>query len=291
MVVAQDIAVVGQGSRVTRSKATMIERTRFGRVIALCAFSAAGCGGATESVVAPSRLHTLGASSAYAVAYDSRGRGAYVAVSGANSDSVGMKVCSEPSPDASANLSSKIASEFAANANATIKAIQIAAGGSGKGNEEASSQIVDVAQRTELVLVLRESLYRLCELNINGVLSDPQAVEAFGEVLRTTRQLAQRDVVGKLVAALEKVLSSELSADERTVLASTLINAILTMSAVEIAGKANDASITDAAAAFAIGSALGDAQRFDNLLRDIKGLKSQPSPTPAPANPPNHSKE
>jgi hypothetical protein len=266
-------------ARVLRSHQLVQQLAYVGMVAALICL--AGCGSqATEAVASPSRLHTLEAKNAYAVAYDSRGRGAYVSVLSANSEV--MKVCAEPSPDASANLSSKLASEFSANATATLKAIQAAAGVTNKANEEATAQIVDVAQRTELVLVLRESLYRLCELNLNGVLKNEQAVLSFEQVMRTTRQLAQRDIVGKLVATLEKVLESQMAADEKTLLAGTVINAILTMSAVEIAAKSNDSSVADAAAAVAIGKALGDSQRFETLLKNMQDEKKKEAPKPPP---------
>jgi hypothetical protein len=79
-------------------------------------------------------------------------------------------------------------------------------------------------QRTELVLVLREALYRLCELNLNGVLDNGEAKNAFDNVLDTTRLLGQRDNVGRVANLLSK---ENLAPEARESLAKVLVGLTL----------------------------------------------------------------
>ena len=72
-----------------------------------------------------------------------------------------------------------------------------------------AARIANVATRTELVLLMRDALYRICEMNANGVLSDEKAEEVFRNVLSTARTLGQRDNVGKLIDVLAIVAAAE----------------------------------------------------------------------------------
>lgn len=165
--------------------------------VLLVAITVLGCSSSTGRVAQVSMLHTPSKDGAV-VAYDGRGRGAYVQVDRP------FKVCAEPPPDVSANLSAESQSSTKASIDSLINAIAVKAALDTNQQEKAGSTIVDVAHRTEVLMVLREALYRLCELNLNGVLKEDETKRAFDYVLRTTRQLGQRDNVARLIEVLGK---------------------------------------------------------------------------------------
>ncbi len=168
----------------------------------------------------------------YTVAYDARGRGAYLVKATTENDGnqtkkrTGLVFCAEPPPDAAANLQANRQASGNVDALVALKAIEVSAKGGGTTNETASSEIADVATRTELVLLMRDAMYRICEMNANGVLSDERAEKIFGDVLLTARTLGQRDNVGKLIDVLAIVAKSpgtpEITADLVESLVSTI---------------------------------------------------------------------
>jgi hypothetical protein len=226
----------------------------------------AGCG-TTSQVVQPSRLHVLDENKAYAVAYDSRGRGSYVSVLQSGGDGArSMKVCAEPAPDASANLSAKAATKFALEANATYQALAAATETGVDTTQKATSEIVDVAQRTELVLVLREALYRLCELNLNQVMDNTQAREAFDKVLDTTRLLGQRDNLGRIIALLG---TNDLTPEVRL----SLLRATMVLALGDAAAHSPDPKFSNAAFLQAVKS-LGPKSDDEGLFIDNPGKQT-----------------
>lgn len=179
---------------------------------------ASGCAKTAEAVTRPSEMYTLNPgekADGYAISYDSRGRGAYlvkaetVTDQGNTKKRTGLVFCAEPPPDASANLTANREVNAAVEAMVKLKAVEVAAKGSGGSKDSASSEIANVATRTELVLLMRDALYRICEMNANGVLSDEKAEEVFRNVLSTARTLGQRDNVGKLIDVLAIVAAAE----------------------------------------------------------------------------------
>jgi hypothetical protein len=158
------------------------------------------CGGAIEQVGRSATLIEAKRSPAV-VAYDSRGRGAYLDVKGGE-----LRVCAEPFPDVTANLEAMSRGAFGASLRAAIPGAP-EAGVSNESSTHASSKLADVATRTEILLVLREAMYRLCEMRMNGDLDGTQAVAVFDYILRTVRVLGERDNVSKLISALQNAPS------------------------------------------------------------------------------------
>lgn len=154
------------------------------------------CGDVSNAVGASSTVYKP-TDHSYVVAYDSRGRGAYVQ----DRDGI-LKVCAEPAPDVAANLAGESSSSFDTSASALISALTLKAAASGQATEKMTSVVADVAPRTEVLLVLREALYRICEMNLNANLDKDGTVRAFDYVLRTARQLGQRDNVAKLIGVI-----------------------------------------------------------------------------------------
>jgi hypothetical protein len=97
----------------------------------------------------------IGKSEAYAITYPTELRGAYFMKRG---DLV--RYCAEPAPDVASETLQKIAAEISATL-AAGKEIK------GKVDTELGSKVIQLAGRTELILLAREMLYRACELTLN----------------------------------------------------------------------------------------------------------------------------
>ena len=90
---------------------------------------------------------------AYAVTYPSDIRGAYFIKKGSN-----VRICAEPAPDVALDTLQKLTADISAKLAATEE-------GSAKFSSELSAKVVQLAGRTELLLLAREMLYRACELS------------------------------------------------------------------------------------------------------------------------------
>ncbi|MCB9570383.1 MAG: hypothetical protein H6710_24755 [Myxococcales bacterium] len=184
-------------------------------LITLALVAPIGCKKTSETVVRPSEMYTLPANdrspkdASFAITYDARGRGAYIL----KHREGGFRLCAEPPPDAAANTSASREVNAGAEALVTLKAIEIAAKGNGQSAESAKSEIAEVATRTELVLLMRDALYRICEMNANGVIDNATSERVFRDVLATGRSLGQRDNIGKLVDVLAIVAKSQSTAN------------------------------------------------------------------------------
>ena len=206
--------------------------------LALCvALLAPGCARTVPAVTRPSEMYSLKeGTDGYAITYDARGRGAYLARATTETSTkngveetrkkTGLVFCAEPPPDAAANLNANREVNAAVDAMVKLKAVEVAAKGSGGSKDSASSEIANVATRTELVLLMRDALYRVCEMNANGVLSDQKAEQVFGNVLATARMLGQRDNVGKLIDVLAIVASAKGDKDLSPQLVESLVATI-----------------------------------------------------------------
>lgn len=90
------------------------------------------------------------------ITYDATSRGAYMVDKNSN-----VQICAEPAPDAAlenlAKISGEIGLPLPSDNSLSIEA-----------NSELQSKIVELAGRTQLVLLAREMLYRACEQSINN---------------------------------------------------------------------------------------------------------------------------
>ncbi|MCY1065588.1 hypothetical protein OV090_12480 [Nannocystis sp. RBIL2] len=173
--------------------------------LALVLAALVGCKPPVNSVAPKPTLYTLG-DNGHVVTYDARQRGAYIVQPGEGAKA--LKICAEPPPDVAANESAE--SSIKANLELMVQysALQVGGKGGGESLTKGTSEIADAATRTELVLGMRDMLYRVCEMNANQVLTNEQAAKIFADAMRTTRMLGQRDNVGKLVEVLRVMLES-----------------------------------------------------------------------------------
>jgi hypothetical protein len=91
-----------------------------------------------------------------AITYPAELRGAYFIVSQNNK----VNYCAEPAPDVAMDSLQKLAASITAQLPADKKI-------EGKLDTELSNKVVQLAGRTQLILLAREMLYRSCELTMN----------------------------------------------------------------------------------------------------------------------------
>ena len=136
--------------------------------------------GGCASMTNPTRLHELRPDSSYAIDMDATRRAAYVI---RKDQPIG--ICAEPAPDVSVEFVSRIMAE-----------VQSQKGGiDSKAQAELQSKAIELAGRTQTVLFLRESLYRLCEQGLNGNLDPEHVKELYSIALQTALKLAEKDLL------------------------------------------------------------------------------------------------
>jgi hypothetical protein len=149
--------------------------------LAACGFmllTLSGC----ATFTSPARVHELQSNKPYWMDYDASRRGAIVIPDGSN-----VKMCSEPTPDVALNFAEQILVQVQAQTqnNPNID---------GKVQAQLSETAMELAGRTQMVLFLRESLYRLCEQSVNGNLNHDEVKQLYELVIQTSLKLAESDV-------------------------------------------------------------------------------------------------
>ena len=136
----------------------------------------AGC----ASFTSPARKHELDASKPSWLDYDAYRRGAlFVPISTARGKT--FRTCAEPSPDVALQLADKFTAK----------------GGNGEVSAEASAEISQnalvLAQRTQMIQFLRESLFRLCEINMNVQLPPADVASMYQKVIDSAKAMAEAE--------------------------------------------------------------------------------------------------
>ncbi|RWX85881.1 hypothetical protein [Pseudomonas aeruginosa] len=134
-----------------------------------------GCANFTS----PARSSQLESSKAYWFDYDASRRGAFFVPEDAR-----IKVCAEPPPDVALSLVSKL--------EATIKKDEV---GEATGKSEFNASVVKLAERTQMTMLLRESLYRLCEQSLRHNFTSAEILKAYEETVKAAADLAETDLV------------------------------------------------------------------------------------------------
>lgn len=96
----------------------------------------------------------------------------------------GYYVCSEPSPDIAVETVSKILLQVKMD-NPNIDA---------KTEMEFRTAVVELTKRTQTILFLRESMFRICEQSINQNLSPEQVTRLYEMAITTALKLAEADL-------------------------------------------------------------------------------------------------
>jgi hypothetical protein len=138
-----------------------------------CAALTTGCANLTP----PAQVRAIGSDTAHWMHYDASRRGTFVIPSGQK-----VVVCAEPSPDVALNLVSKLE----ASAKAADEA-QLAA------KAEFNATVVELAKRTQMVMFLRESMYRLCEQTMSGNIPATEVPAMYADIVKAATTLAQAE--------------------------------------------------------------------------------------------------
>jgi len=141
--------------------------------IAVLSSLISGCANFTS----PARARALEPGQPYWLDYDATRRGAIIFP-----DSSKLKTCSEPSPDVALTMVAKLEASAGkeSGADATAKT-------------EFDTSVVKLAERTQMVMFLRESLYRLCEQSLNHDFTKEEVLSAYNNVIDTARAIAEAD--------------------------------------------------------------------------------------------------
>ncbi len=143
----------------------------------------AGCANFTS----PARQHPIDEKKAYWLDYDASRRGTLVFPEDAK-----VRTCAEPSPDVALSLVSKI--------EGTLKPD---AGGEATAKAEFNATVVELAKRTQMVMFLREALFRLCEQSLNGNFSQQDVVNTYKQILTAATDIVKTDQTAAQAKALE----------------------------------------------------------------------------------------
>ncbi|HBN9511489.1 hypothetical protein [Pseudomonas aeruginosa] len=145
--------------------------------IATCAGIALILSGCTN-FTSPARSSKLEVDTPYWFDYDASRRGAFLVP-----DDKKIKICAEPPPDVALSLVSKL--------ETTIKKDEV---GEATGKAEFNASVVKLAERTQMVMLLRESLYRLCEQSLRHDFTNEQILKAYEDTVKAAADLAKADV-------------------------------------------------------------------------------------------------
>jgi hypothetical protein len=126
------------------------------------------------------------------VSYPASLRGAYVFP-----NALAAKLCSEPVPDVALASVEKIT----ANLGTTIGSVPI----STEAGYELANNAVELAGRTQLVMLAREAMYRACEIAINSPANDQIALDLYQGALAFLETIAEAEQT-KAQAALQSAL-------------------------------------------------------------------------------------
>jgi len=143
------------------------------RLVALLAM--AGLWTGCASFTSPAREHVLDDGKTYWFDYEATRRGAVLVP---RHERKNVAICAEPSPDAALSIVDKF--------RADVGTGKITVGG--EANVE--QQVIQLAGRTQTLMLLRESLYRLCELSLNFNLKDEEVVALYKNVTDALLKMA-----------------------------------------------------------------------------------------------------
>jgi len=68
---------------------------------------------------------------------------------------------------------------------------------------DVEEKVIQLAKRTQTIMFLRESLYRLCELSLNYQLDETQVRELYEKVIATAGKMADAELVNAQQSKIE----------------------------------------------------------------------------------------
>lgn len=134
---------------------------------------------ACTNLTSPARSKKLQPNVTYWLDYAAERRGAIAAPR-----STELTVCAEPVPDVALQHTSSF-----------LAKVDVPQSAEGELSTEFASEVVQLAGRTQTVLLLREAMYRLCEQSMNGNLNQSDIKSLFEKVLETTLLFGKADAL------------------------------------------------------------------------------------------------
>jgi hypothetical protein len=162
-------------------------------MIALPLMLLTGCATFTR----PAQIHPLTPNAPYLADFDASRRGAILLP---RPDGKGMMYCAEPSPDVAYNSVLSLVASVQTQTAGVDASTQL----------QFQQSVIELAQRTETIQFLRESLFRLCEQGLNGTMSQAAVEQEYDNALKTALALAEADL-----AKTQPALAAEI-ADPKT---------------------------------------------------------------------------
>jgi hypothetical protein len=151
------------------------------RVKLLLALAGAALSGACAPLQENAEVLELKTPQMTTVSYTASLRGAYIVPGDSK-----LRYCAEPAPDTALDSLQKLAAEVSVT-------VPQGAEGSAEFASELQAKVVQLAGRTQLVLLAREMLYRACELSLNHPEKSVEALELYTKVADIVRELGISD--------------------------------------------------------------------------------------------------
>jgi len=131
-----------------------------------------------ESLTFPAREHKLANNTIYWFDYSASRRGAILVP---NQETMKIVTCSEPAPD----VAKDIVDTFKGN----VSSGKVSVGG----EADIQEKVIQLAQRTQTIMFLRESLFRLCELSINLRFEKADVIPIYMGVIQSAQTMAEAE--------------------------------------------------------------------------------------------------
>lgn len=128
-----------------------------------------------------SKVLSIDNSNSRVVTFPSSLRGAYFIDKNSK-----VKFCAEPAPDVARESLQRLSARIQANAANSTNA-------DAGFNSSLEAKALQLAGRTELLLVAREMLYRACEMSLNNNTSEETVLKVYTEIANLIRELAVSD--------------------------------------------------------------------------------------------------
>jgi hypothetical protein len=141
----------------------------------------------------PARSHELESPKGYWLDYDATRRGALILPG-----NTAFKTCAEPSPDVALTLVSKMEGSLKATGVDNIHA-----------SAEFNAMVVQLAKRTQMVMFLREAMYRLCEQSLNNRFDKEDILLTYTKILDAATQIVETDHAEAATRATEAIKALE----------------------------------------------------------------------------------
>lgn len=124
----------------------------------------------------PSRIAVLKPNTQYWASYDASRRGAWI-----STDAAGRSIasCAEPAPDVALSLATAVKAKGSAPGGPAVE-----------GELSATATALALAGRDNVVLLARETLFRICEAAASGRIDQKDVAPLFREIIKQTTSIA-----------------------------------------------------------------------------------------------------